>query len=251
MATFELNVNIRDDNPTASIKINNGQQQIVQPTAAAKQNGCQSFSFTLPEERNIYKLLSTVLFYPAILGVYIFELFNSIASRSVVNNASAAFADQYWLITVCKFLLIASTLVFYCCDCLNSILAKEYKLGSLITDLLVMIGVIFTFNAFKMSAIGADNKAFPEISFIVFPYLAFMLIYLVRYPLRAKKSGGHDKTRLSRLAVWEALLAILFLAMVYPSIYHPAEYWVLMAVTVLTCVSAVVYVKVSRDVNGL
>lgn len=119
------------------------------------------------------KYLVQNLFYPAVLGSFLFSIIQSIADKIRDNNATNFLSNSASLLTL-KILLAISILAFFCCDYLYSKVTKNYKPKYFIIDSFVIIVLTTSF-----FAINIDTMREPPIHYLVNPFIWFLLVFSI------------------------------------------------------------------------
>lgn len=247
MPNIDILITIKENEVDATASITIGSETTPLPTTIPKPAGRVinvALTATLPEERNVGKLLSLGLFYPAVLGYFIFEIFHSLAAFNEFSGLRLAFKDHPSIL-VCKIILVAGTLCFYSCDFVNSTFAKKYSWDSLLIDFLIMIVVVVCFNSLQLSL--EDSKEFLPVYFNA-GYALFMFFYLIRYCLTRKRMDKKELLWYTKIALLEVGLLILFTFLsVFNFLFYTNQVtwplWLTCGGVVLSCA---IYVKVIR-----
>lgn len=202
-------------------------------------------------DKNVPRILSLNLFYPAVLGYFIFVIFFGIANLALIENFRNAFQTDT-LLAACKILLVLSTLTFFCSDYINSSLfdPQKFDTGSFLVDMLVMVLLIISFNALKLdAALTPVTKDYFRLDILSGCYCAFMVIYGIRYCVVHSKLSAGDKNWYLKLVVVEIILALIFLALMAIHFLITNEKIVRTAV-IVTCgfnlLSTIIYITLIR-----
>jgi hypothetical protein len=209
MRKIDIHLVIQDNELDGTVSVSNGAETSDLPKVkATKEDHTFNLSIPvhLPEERNVSRLLALGLFYPAILGYFIFEIFRGLSAINEFPGILPALRGHpsVW---ICKVILVAGTLCFYCCDFVNSMFAKKYALDSLLIDFLIMMVVVVCFNSLQLSP--DDSKEFLP-GYFNACYALFMLFYLIRFTFINPKMEKSEKLWYTMIGLLQVKLLILF-----------------------------------------
>lgn len=161
------------------------------------------------------KYLVQNLFYPAVLGSFLFTIIQSIADKIRNPNSNNFLSNSNELLWI-QLLLAISLIIFYCCDYLYSYVTKNYKAKYFIIDTVAIVLLIISFFGLNLNSIKEPKPEYVVLPFIVF--LAFFFIWdftLVR--MIPKNTDGIEKRRrlfFKRLCYWQ-IIALLILGFSY------------------------------------
>ena len=163
------------------------------------------------QNKNIAQNLIVGLIYPAILGTFIYSLFDTILN-SILVKASGFLADTCFIM-IMKTLLIVGVIGFYCCDFLYSVFTKNFKTQYFYFDIIILFGLSLTFRA-----ININSQELPNLDYIILSFLIFMVLYFIWDYFEIGNTEGRDKDNLaekkfySNMVKWELYSsALLFL----------------------------------------
>lgn len=165
------------------------------------------------QNKNIAQNLIVGLIYPAILGTFIYSLFDTILN-SIIKEPSGFLADTPYFV-IMKTLLIIGVIGFYCCDFLYSVFTKNFKTRYFYFDIIILFGLSLTFRA-----ININNQDPPNLDYVILSFLTFMVLYFIWDYFEIGNTEGRENQNIaenkfySKMVKWE-LYSTTFLSLNY------------------------------------
>lgn len=119
------------------------------------------------------KYLVQNLFYPAILGSFLFSIIQSVANK-IRDDAATNFLSNSPTLLTLKILLAISILIFFCCDYLYSYVTKNYKPVYFVIDTFVILVLTTSF-----FAINIDTLREPPVNYLILPFIVFLIVFSI------------------------------------------------------------------------
>ncbi len=202
------------------------------------------------QKSKVAKDLSITLFYPALLGYFIYCIFHTVTNHKLWDIVHQNFLQDFFYCSGITLLLLG-TLVFYCCDFLGATYVKTYSWWNLVADISLMVLLILTFNSLGVDDESIDQKKSNLHTFSLV-FSLFMALYLIRYFARLffKSFTEDQKKDYTRRALFEGCMFIIFFSLWFFHFYKifTQSYYLLIPIVGMVG-SIIYYIKIIKKMD--
>lgn len=154
-----------------------------------------------------WKQLMLGLIYPAVLGTVFYSFLTAALGPVQVRILGQPTVP---IAPALKWILLLTTMVFYCCDYLYIMFTREFVFGFFACDLFLLAGLYLTFSTIDISS--TSNLPRRSLIVIALCYTAFMILYLAWDSFECWRSkDSKERILYKKVIVWEMASIVMLL----------------------------------------